>query len=715
MSTLTALIILVALAPSEARAASAQAGSSEVDVELVSQPPWHRAKDELGLRLRVTNNSATALNGFRVQIAAYDRLTSRSALYESFDGVSEGALSLITVLEHKSEVAPGQSITVQVDDPVSRLESVDVEGIYPLEISICDVAACERLDSLVTELVYYPSEVETPLNMVLVVPVNELPSRAPDGAYHQGPTGDFPPLTDAVSSSDGWLRGLLGALRDEVESKGGFDVGVAPSPRLVEELADLAEGFVRAEGDRRVNEGASSPGAVAAREVLDELRALLEQGGVEPLLTPYAPVDLPTLARRFDLTELSRQLSVGEVVLDDLLPQVAFEPGWLFAPGGRWDETTLDEVATASANTASRTFFSSSSFEQPITETSSGCPVESSFALTFTCSIDVRTEQSATSGYVMEPGIEDRLQDLTNSDDIGLDLQRLFAETAMIHLELPGEERRIVQATLPALWHPGPALSRRLFEGLADAPWIRTITPTEGLQSAPSARRRQLVDVAPALTEDPGDPYYKAVEAADRALDTFSDVEPPLDLLQRLRRNMLVAQSRIWWTDEAARATGLSYATDTRARIENELDRVNLNILDTTLTSRRSLIGMDVLNNAPYPVTVDVELISSDITIDEDEIDELREITIEAGGGERLEVEAVAESSGIFAVDARIETPDTGETIDSVAFTVRSTNFNQIALALTFGALAFLIFFYAWHVIQRRRGRASGRASAATE
>jgi hypothetical protein len=39
--------------------------------------------------------------------------------------------------------------------------------------------------------------------------------------------------------------------------------------------------------------------------------------------------------------------------------------------------------------------------------------------------------------------------------------------------------------------------------------------------------------------------------------------------------------------------------------------------------------------------------------------------------------------------------------------TIRSTAFNRVALGITFGALAFLIFFYMFRVLRRRRGKAS--------
>jgi hypothetical protein len=58
------------------------------------------------------------------------------------------------------------------------------------------------------------------------------------------------------------------------------------------------------------------------------------------------------------------------------------------------------------------------------------------------------------------------------------------------------------------------------------------------------------------------------------------------------------------------------------------------------------------------------------------------------------------------------ETPDGGLTFGSVVVTIRSTEFNRIALGLTFGALAFLILFYTAKAVRRRRRATDATADA---
>jgi hypothetical protein len=67
-------------------------------------------------------------------------------------------------------------------------------------------------------------------------------------------------------------------------------------------------------------------------------------------------------------------------------------------------------------------------------------------------------------------------------------------------------------------------------------------------------------------------------------------------------------------------------------------------------------------------------------------------------------VDIRAGSSGIFPLEVAVETPDGSYEIDKRSITVRSTEFNQVALLITLGALGFLVFFFLLRGIRRRRG-----------
>jgi hypothetical protein len=81
-----------------------------------------------------------------------------------------------------------------------------------------------------------------------------------------------------------------------------------------------------------------------------------------------------------------------------------------------------------------------------------------------------------------------------------------------------------------------------------------------------------------------------------------------------------------------------------------------------------------------------------------------------APGQRRVTVRVTTESSGIFPLTVQLLTPDGFEISEAKPITVRSTEFNEIALGVIFGALAFVVIFYVVRGIRRRRNRREPRA-----
>ncbi|HWL64868.1 MAG TPA: DUF6049 family protein, partial [Actinomycetota bacterium] len=165
-----------------------------------------------------------------------------------------------------------------------------------------------------------------------------------------------------------------------------------------------------------------------------------------------------------------------------------------------------------------------------------------------------------------------------------------------------------------------------------------------------------------------------------------------------LRRNLLVAQSRLWITDPALLAGAESFAAETLQETEDELDKVRIGgIEEIRLTSRRGEIPIEIFNGTDYDVAVNIKVLSADLRLNET----LPEV-LQPGRFRQLTVDVSASSSGIFPVEVSVETPDGSYEIDRKSITVRSTEFNEIALVITLGALAFLIVFYVMRWFRRR-------------
>ena len=715
LPTRLALVVLVLAAtlvpgPLGGPAGAQSPPATTATLELVGQPLFHGRDDGLGLRVKVVNHGADPLRGFQIQTSIYERIQSRTGLHESFNGPS-GFVVGGDVNVFRQTLGADDATVVEIDPPMSLFPGVSEEGIYPITLTL-QGASTAQLDSFSSELIFYPAPVEVPLNLALVVPIAPQPARGPTGAFEIDNAGNYP--LEASLGEGEWLRGLLDGMQEGVRR--GLRFGLAPSPRFVEELSGMSDGYLRRVGDEIETVEAETSFATAAARGFDQLEQLLQLDGVQPLPSPYAGPDLPTLYDTFDLESVSAQIDTGNTVLESLLPEATFDRRWLFAPGSRWDEETLSQVRPLVGGDL-RTFIGSTFLEDPIGETTPSCPAPGNPTGLFTCSVRLETERTDVPAFVRDPDVQNRFADLAARGEDAVDLQRLFAEIAFLHLERPGTARRVVHATVPAHWAPPSRIALRLFRGLARAPWLETRTPEEAIDISVTDEPVEIAEDLPPLSERPDDTYFEELVEAGDLLTIFNELGPPAQRSERLRRNLLVAESRSWWVNAAETDRGHDYAEATREEIQSEFSKITVSGPDTTLTARRSAIEVNVFNDTTYPVTVDVGFETSEpgaLRIDDSDLDELQDIEVAPGEAPVINVDAIAESSGIYQVKAAVLSPVSNEEISFRNITIRSTNFNQIALGLTFGALAFLILFYVLRVIRRRRMRAEESAEGSS-
>ena len=662
--------------------AAQETGSGDVTIELVKQPVFYDAGSDLNIKVRVSNGSTETLEGFALNLGRESRLTSRSDLQNSFDSPPGLAIEAITRVIGQA-VAPGESRVITLDDAVTEVLAGDEAGIYPATINLLEEDDASPLDSLTTHLMYYPDGAESQLNFVVAVPLNDLPARGPDGDFVMDATDERPTLEEALGS-----RGWLTRTASEVNRFGGkLRLGLAPTPRLIEEIADMSNGYRR--GDEQVSE--DSPEARAAANLLGQLRQALSTDGVQPLLVPYASPDLPSMAANAVDGDLATQITLGETILNDIL-EVDIDRSWLFPPGERIDADSLEQLRLTS-NAGEKTFFSESSLVDEDNPLLAGCPIE---GLTAACPVSVSTQAGDTLGYQADPGLQDRLTALVR-DDERLNLQRFFAETAMIREEQPSRADRIIQVTLPSLWDHSPGLTRILYRGLANAPWLQTVTPEEGLELDIDRIDRRIEDDAATVSHEISTFDYSTIEEAESTIESFNSIGPPASMYQRLLRNCLVAQSRNWWANEELVDRGLAYARASAQEARAEMDKVSIEVSERiTLTSRAEDIPVRVLNDAGYPVKVRFQLDSPRLRFEDEDIR-----TFDTGRTP-LTIPVRADSSGFFPVTMALITPDGSEVIAESEPTVRSTEFNNVALTITMGALFFLIAFYILRWYHRR-------------
>ena len=725
MSRLTrALLVVVMVAllvPRMPGPVSAQGDTGVVRIRLIDQPIWHGPTDSLGLTFRVTNSGTNPLKGFHLTVAVGDLIRSRSALHESFDGAPSFSQFVKDFSRHS--LPPGESAVVHVSDQVmDNLTSLTPEadpGVYPLTISLFGPRTVLPLDTLTSHLLFFPEKAENPLSLVTVVPINEIPSRDPQGLFVE--TGPRAPLAQGLSD-EGWLSMQLDALiaatsqREEDTSsprRAGrrnrakkkrppspppepLHVAVAATPRFLEEVDDMADGYRRVTDSGIERVGDESVSTRDAADYIERLRSMLRSPRVQGIPSPYSFPDLPALGVNLPLDATIDQFAEGERVTKDVLGR-QFDPAWTFLPAGRLDLSTLERLQ--SINVASNSFFSADSVAAIADPATAGCPEPT---LTFACPVEIKTLADRTRGFVFDAELQLRLVDMARESNDRVVMQRVFAEMAMIHAEQPGVTNRVIAAQVPPGWSPSGRLANKFFRGLADAPWLETQTPTEGLQRAEPIVREALSSIAP-LRDQPSEDFFTAIEEATATIDSFrgfistsDQTQRLLDRLSLLRRNLLAAQSRAWWSDEFVEV-GKSYATRSQQSAEAAMQKVSIvSTAEVTLTSRNGQIPFSLVNENDFSVVVELSLESLKLEVaDQDLTQEL------PPGTSRLTVEATAQSSGTFPLAVELTTPD-GFVISRKSILIRSTEFNRVALGITVGALVFLIGFYLWRGLRKR-------------
>ena len=720
------LIISVALVVTGAPLAHAQ--GPEVAVDVVSQPVWHEPGDALDLGLRISNDGGEPVDGYIVTIAAHGRVLSRSELHQSFDEPATFEASLITAIDApEDQIAAGGRVVRTITDPVSSLQSLALStesGVYPITISVLD-AAGTVVATTSTQLIYYPTPPEFRLPTVPVIALADLPRRAPDGTFAESAEGTYP--LEVALQRRGWLSALLRTLdeatapvpvaeendserrdkdrvaADEPEPVAPLHAGVVVMPRLAEELADMADGYRR--GDQDDPATASTPSAVRARNLLATLADITGRRSVQSLLAPYSFPDLPSMFDLFgDVSVLPAdhvkdQLREAESAMTESIGKAPAR-GWVYSPGGRLNQVALE--ALQELESARFTIFAEDSLEPLENPDGGGCPEP---PLSFTCPVTVTTSVGRSTGFALDPDVQQRIADIARGDGGRAAIQRFFAETAVIREEVPSRIDRVLPIGFPGIWEPPPWTSTLLIEGLRSAPWLQTYTPREALatlteDTAPVQRR--IRSVAPRLSNQPDDGYVATIEDADDLVEAFRGIQPPPPLLQRLARNTLVSESRLWWRDPSLLLEGESYASAAAEEAERELGKITVGgSNEIALTSRSAQVPVVVFNDASYEVSVSVHISSTDLGLDE-----TFPITVQANGLRQLSVDVQAQSSGIFPLFVTVETPDGTDIHPPKEIQIRSTEFNEIALGLTFGALAFLVLFYITRAIRGRRTKA---------
>jgi hypothetical protein len=218
--------------------------------------------------------------------------------------------------------------------------------------------------------------------------------------------------------------------------------------------------------------------------------------------------------------------------------------------------------------------------------------------------------------------------------------------------------------------------------------------PDDTLDDSDEALVRELAE-----GESPIPAFTAGEYATLRAdLDSFASIVGPDDeLVARGEEALRVAPSSLLAPPQARAELDLVHA-----EIEVVLDAVQVREGSLTLTAREAEIPLSFTNDSGQPVTVRMVLESPKLLFPQGD-----EHVVElAEGNTTMRFPVEARASGAFTMTVSLSAPTGGLELGTPArIRIRSTVFSGVGVAMTVGAVGFLVLWWGNHLRTNRRAR----------
>ncbi|HEX4538797.1 MAG TPA: DUF6049 family protein [Acidimicrobiales bacterium] len=646
-------------------AAGANAGPSPGGrVTLAQQTPWVSPGQSFQLRLAIS--SAVPRANLAVSVTVFNRLTSRSAFSQTLQGRDVGVLRELPPVP-VSTLPPGPAgdviVTIPiVSSPIATApqapaapaeRNLDLsscpngcEGVYPVQVELEDQAVNRPLDRFTTHLVFAKAPTTgSKLGFTWIQPAHAPPALAPDG--HRS----LPPEQSRQLSE---LAGSLA--RHET-----VPVTLAPTPETMQALAE-------------------SP-RPADHQTLATFNAVAADPLQQVLTGPYVPVSLSGLSDVGLADQATAQVARGSQVLGTTL----------HAPSNPHTLVTVGPIDQADVGP-----LRSEGVDHLVVPDTSLAASAGKLTLTQPFQL-AGSEPGQPLVTAADSGLSSHF---TSGGDQVLAAHQLLADLAEIYFEQPGSSQpRAVVVEAPLDWPSSSAFLSAALDGLTQSPIVQPLTlasldasiPAVGPSGAPVVR--QLVT----QTSDARVPVA-ALRSAQRRLASFSTVvsnDPRL--LGEMGDMLLVGQSSDLRPPDQAR-----YMSGVQDQIGAQLGKLTLAQDRTiTLTSRTGRIPITVISQAGFTVHAVLTVASDKLTFPNGSTQVLA--LDRRDNPEYFDVSARA--SGDFPLSVSLVSPNGDLVLLNSRFTVRSTATSAVAIALSVGAGAFLLGWWARYLIMRRRER----------
>jgi hypothetical protein len=632
------------------------------DPDAVEPPSPLASADDLEVRAVVENLRDRPLDGLRLIIEVHAAVDSRSALRAALDGGQLSGPSHVHDVPVGADgtLGPEQSTVVTDRFIGTTLDWPDTAGVHPVRFTL--VRGTRELTTTTSAVVWLAQPPDAPLAWAFVLPIDDAPWRTTSGAY--------PEAVDRSIQLGGRLDVLLGALERHPTA----GVTLVPAAHLVEDLADRADGFVTLERLDSGNlesreEPATGPAAMLAGTALERLRTIVATLPFEPVSGPYAAADLTAL-------------QAGEAPLPDLAAQAA-------ADGRRRLQRAVGRSVDATTTALP------GPIDPAVLDLLPGEVVVLPYAATARPDPALESEPGPAVAPLRSPAGRQLLAvvgdpylraALTEPDPaVGpvLAAQRVLAETAAAHLTGTTGTETVLVALPDATWRPEPRFLDTLLSGIAGAPWLQPMPPSQLALSVATSPGAELELRGPGEGRFPSE-LEATLATATRDLDVVGISLPPEDRLvdgrepADLRDQLLRATST--WLSNGTGGEAESLARDVQRAVDASFGDVEVAASSVTLTSDAGPVPITVRRPRGGPLIVQVEVASQGrLRFPEGRTSE--PILLAEGGSETVAFPVTAVSTGSFPLTVRVTDLNGVRELARTVVPVRSTTVSGPALA----------------------------------
>jgi hypothetical protein len=659
------------------RPAEAQSRASGV-IALTSQNPWVQSSS-IPVRLGLIVHSSTPSKDLLIRVALYTEPDGSSlASRDEFDATLGGELAGLSQLSPftfsprsiskahgrvdiyvEGSGLPGRVPAKVPADQVFRLPCYrGCGGVYPLQVSLLDVVTGQPVDFFTTYLIVVPSAAspQTHLRFSFVVPVGASVELTADGA--PAVSSKTLALLDAIERSDtSWPKAPL-----TVDIYGQTLLALAQSRKDANLVNTLAH---------------------------DDPAALV--GG------PFSAVDATQLIRAGLETDLASQLKLGSEIFADALH--------VYASSGIYIATTqvgTHGLAALAADGVTQVVIPENNLES--------LPGARPAAVQwpYTLSAPFRIAGSTVEGLQADAGLAAHL---SGSASPALRAQQLLADLAELYFDSPDfPQTRGVALVAPESWTPAAGFLSATFRGLASSPIITTVpigrlfktVPQGTCQEPPSlvtgcsAAVRAIVSPRSSAG---GSISYSQVQTARIQVAELSSIIPSDTVtIQNLDDAILLAETAV--LKPSIRQAYLSASLAIMGKLDSKLSLPTGRTVTVTSSSARFPIA--ITSGSKTPLHVILLVSGANLTSPTDVPVLLK------GGTTSVIVRVGTRTSGDSNLQLQLVSPVGRLELASAELTLRSTAISGVAIALTVGAGAFLLFWWFRSASRRRRRHATG-------